>query len=146
MINLKYLNLCWQTMDNRYPLILWYLELSWKTKLSPKTWDDYLENCKGLTQWTLVPFWLTLILTTVLKHQNVTKTLRYGKWFQECTYKNEVKHDCSPFIKLYVLVWTKCSNLQYFLMDSNLVVRETWCVFPEWSLERTWYTLPTQYL
>ena len=35
-----------------------------------------LKNCKGLTQWDLVPLWMTKKPTIILKHQTVTKTLR----------------------------------------------------------------------
>ena len=39
-----------------------------------------LKNCKVLTQWALVPLWLTLISTNVLKNETVTKNLRWSTW------------------------------------------------------------------
>ena len=38
-------------------------------------------------------------------------------------YKIEGKRQCVSFIELYVVVRTRCINMQYFLVKSNLVVR-----------------------
>ena len=48
MMQLQHLHLCWQQMDNLYPFILWYLELFWNTKHSPKPWGCCLENFQGI--------------------------------------------------------------------------------------------------
>ena len=118
-MQLQHLHLWPQPMDTMYLLTIWYIELLWNTKISPKYWDDcprkfheikpmvisypldesYPQNCsetlnckqnleiialkicKGLTQFSLVPLWPTLIPTTILKQQTVTKTLRWLSLF-----------------------------------------------------------------
>ena len=43
----------------------------------------------------------------------------------ECV-KNMSKSRLFPFIELYVVVWTRCRTVQYFLMKSDMVVHSHW--------------------
>ena len=46
----------------------------------PKLGMISLKFWKGLTQWDVLPFWSTLIPTTVIENQTVTKTLIWLPW------------------------------------------------------------------
>ena len=78
----QHLHLCLQQMDNLYPLTLWYIDILYDYIFLPlcQTFNKRgvtEKNCKVLTQWDLVPLWTTLIPANILKHQTVTKTLRW---------------------------------------------------------------------
>ena len=74
-------------MGLSFPLVDSYNNNRYETPDCHKNLDIIgLKNFKGLNQWALVPLWITLKPTIILKHFTVTKTLRWFPWSQSINW------------------------------------------------------------